>query len=193
MGVPLRVGVRTFRTMTGPLSGVVHVICGLPRHGGARKGCRRAEAESRPSLAGPSDGGGTAGGGSANTSNARSSGRPTGAGPAGGNGDEPKRAPVVGGGDLGGPGGPDGTTECPAKALQPLKELPGTKWGLTKAVNEEAQIVPVIGGLLRSKDEKVQLRMVELLMDAAYAENSGRDGGTRPGRIEYSIARPKRD
>jgi hypothetical protein len=190
VGEPLRVGVCTFRRMNGPFTGVVYVIEGLPRHRGARMRHRQAETKSRASLAGPSDGSGYSDGGSANTSNARSSGRTNSAGPADGSGDGPKRAPIAGGGDL---GGPDGTTECPAKALQPMKELPGTKWGLTKAVNEEAQIVPVIGGLLRSKDEKVQLRMVELLIDTAYSENSGRDETGRPGRIEWSIPRPKRD
>jgi hypothetical protein len=71
--------------------------------------------------------------------------------------------------------------------------MPGTLWGLTKAVNEEEQIVPVIGGLLRSKDEKVKLRMVELLMEAAYSENSGREEAERPAKMQWSLPRPERD
>lgn len=74
-----------------------------------------------------------------------------------------------------------------------MKEMPGTPWALTKAVNEEAQIVPVIGGLLKSNDDKVRLRMVELLMDTAYAENSGREDAERPAKLQWSLPRPQRD
>lgn len=190
MSVPLVVGILTFRTMTGPLGGEIFVKGKLPRRRGARQRPRQAETASRPSLAGPRDGSGFSDGGSANTSTARSSGRKAGAGPADGLGEQPERAPTLGGD---GPGIPAAEHQKRKKPPKPMKEMPGTPWALTKIVNEEEQIVPVIGGLLRSKDDKVRLRMVELLMDTAYAENSGREDASESTDIEWSIPRPKMD
>lgn len=183
MSVPLVVGICTFRMLNGPLSGTIYVKSGLPRRRGARKRYRQAETESRTSLAGPSDGSGTSDGGSANTSNARSAGRTTCAGPADGSGDGSKRAPISGG------GGPGSEGQAPVNGLQPMKEMPGTPWALMKAVNEGEQIVPVIQELLRSKDEKVRLRMVELLMDAGYEEGSRPVVEERPQKISWNVPR----
>ncbi|HUL33783.1 MAG TPA: hypothetical protein VL128_07865 [Candidatus Eisenbacteria bacterium] len=74
-----------------------------------------------------------------------------------------------------------------------FKELPGSKWGLTKAVNQETQIVPVISKLLDSNDEKVRMRMVELLIETAYAEDAGNEEQLSPGYGGWSIPRPERD
>lgn len=190
MSERLVVGIVTFRTMIGPLGGEVYVKGKLPRRRGARPRLRQAEAASRPPLAGPREGSGPPDGGSANTSNARSSDRTASAGPADGLGDEPKRAPTPGGEGTGGGGA--GRKKA-KKAPQPLREMPGTPWALTKIVNEAEQIVPVIGDLLRCKDDKVRLRMVELLMDAAYSENSGREDAERGANIEWDLPRPQRD
>lgn len=190
MSERLAIGILTFRTMTGPLGGEIFVKGKLPRRRGARHRLRQAETASRPSLAGPRDGSGSSDGGSANTSTARSSGRTASAGPADGHGEQPKRAPAPGGE---GPGNSRPGPKKPKKTPQPLKEMPGTPWALTKAVNEEEQIIPVIGGLLRSEDDKVRLRMVERLMDAAYAENSGREDPSESEEVEWSIPRPQRD
>jgi len=187
---PLVIGIITFRTMKGPFSGEIFVKGKLPRRRGARQILRQAQTASQPSLAGPRDASGSSDGGSANISTARSSGRTTAAGPADGPGDEPKRAPTPGGE---GPGYSGSHRKRSSKSSQALKEMPGTPWALTKIVNEEEQIVPVIGGLLRSKDDKVRLRMVELLMDAAYAENSGREDAGQSAEVEWSIPRPKMD
>jgi len=191
LGASLVIGILTFRTMQGLMGGTIYVKGKLPRRKGARYRLRQAEAASQPSLAGPRDISGSPDGASAHTSAARSSDRKTIAGPADGLGEEPKRAPIPGGGE--GPGADEPAVEKPVRPLQPMREMPGTPWALTKAVNEEAQIVPVIGGLLRSPDDKVRLRMVELLMDAAYAENSGREDAAETAEVEWSIPRPKMD
>lgn len=185
-----RTGLHTFLTMNGLLSGEIHVHEGLPRRKGARGWRRKKETKSRTSPAGPGDGSGNTDGGSAMTSTARSSARGTNAGPADGQGEEPTRAPIPGGtgpGD-GGPGLAKGSL-----VAEIFKELPGTKWGLSKAVNLETQIVPVIGGLLKSNDEKVRLRMVELLIETAYAEDAGNEEEKPSGGAGWSIPRPERD
>jgi hypothetical protein len=74
-----------------------------------------------------------------------------------------------------------------------MKEMPGTSWALTVMVNEGKQIVPVIQGLLESKDEKVRLRILEVLLDGAYSGNSGRELAVQPERLQWSIPRPERD
>jgi hypothetical protein len=183
MSVPLYIGTSTFRTLW-VLSGVIHVLGGLPRRKGARHRLRQAETASRPSLAGPRDGSGSSDGGSANTSTARSSDRTASAGPADGLGEQPKRAPTPGGE---GPGSSGGGRKKAKKPPQPLKEMPGTLWGLTKAVNEVEQIVPVMGGLLRSNDEKTRLRMIELLMKTGYSETCTKELEERPNMAECNI------
>lgn len=187
MSVPLVVGICTFRMLNGPLSGTIYVKSGLPRRRGARKRYRQAETESRTSLAGPSDGSGTSDGGSANTSNARSAGRTTCAGPADGSGDGSKRAPISGGG---GPGSEEGS---PGNGLQPMKEMPGTPWAFAKVVNQGVQVAGVMQGLLKSEDEKMQLRGVELWVEIAFGKYSRSQEDERTTETEWTLPRPDRD
>ena len=70
MAAVLRCGIRTFRTLSGPLSGEVHVSSGFSRAKGARKRGGRANSRSLEPGAGPDDGSGTTAGGSARTSDA---------------------------------------------------------------------------------------------------------------------------
>lgn len=184
MGKALRMGPSTFRILSGPFSGSICLVEMASRRSGARAGTRHKGTGSRPSLAGPGDDGGITDGGSAMTSTARSSGRSTYAGPADGQGEQPKRAPVP---DGGGTGEAGGGVAKPERTPGPMKELPGTLWGLTKAVNEEEQIVRVMGGLLRSDDEKTRLRIIELLVKTGYSGNSAPEAGVRPSFMEWNI------
>ena len=189
MSKPLETTIRMFRILPDPFCGEIHILGRLSRRERAREENRRRE-RARTLPAGPVDGSGTPDGGSAITSDARSSGRKPYAGPAGGQGDDSKRALNPGGGE---PGEPGSTGESSTKLLGPMKEMPGTPWALTVAVNEGKQIVPVIQGLLESKDEKVRLRILEVLLDGAYSENSGRELAVQPERVQWSIPRPERD
>jgi len=181
----LRVYGGTFRTLLDPLCGEIHLQGGVPRRKRARGVDRRVKTASRPSLAGPSDGSGFAEGGSATTSDARSSGRTTYAGPADGQADEPKRAPIP---DDGGPVEP-GNAEAtePVKTPVAMKELPGTLWGLVKAVNEEEQIIPVMGGLLRSPDERTRSRMVEFVVKIGYSDTAAREPERQSSFMQWDI------
>ena len=190
MSKPLKMPLSMFWIISNPLCGEIQIVGSLSRRDRAREENRRKRGRSRALPAGPVDGSGTPDGGSAITSDARSSGRTPCAGPAGGQGEEPKRALHPGGG---GPEDPGSTGEAPARVLPPVKEMPGTFWGLTVVVNEGEQIVPVIQALLKSEDDKVKLRIVELLLDGAYSENSGREEAERPGRMQWSIPRPERE
>src|SRR5258708_38055386 len=72
----------------------------------------------------------------------------------------------------------------PVSELIPLKEMPGTAWGFTKAVDEGVQLVGVMEGLLKSEDEKVRLRAVELWGELAFGKHAGgkdEERGTRRG------------
>jgi hypothetical protein len=190
MSVPLKTSVQMLWILSEPLCGEIQVVGRLSRRERAREENRRKRGRSRTLPAGPIDGSGTPDGGSAITSDARSSGRTPYAGPAGGQGEEPKRALHPGGGA---PEDPGTGSAAPSRALPPVKEMPGTPWALTAVVNEGAQIVPVIQELLKSDDDKVRLRILEVLLDAAYSKNSGREEAERPARMQWSIPRPDRD
>src|ERR1700756_2634025 len=112
MAVAFRCGIRTFRTLSGPLSGEMHVSGGCSRAKGARQRGGPANSRSLEPCAGPDDGSGTTAGGSARTSDAPPAVRETSGGSADGGGNETKRAPV--------------------SKKEQLKEMPGTAWAFTK-------------------------------------------------------------
>ena len=173
MAVVLRCGIRTFRTLNGPLSGEVHVSGGTSRAKGARKRPGRARSRSLGPCAGLDDGSGITAGGSARTSAAPPAVRETSGGSADGGGNETKRAPI------------------PEK--EQLKEMPGTAWAFTKAVDAGVQVVGVMQALLKSEDEKVQLRAFEMWMELAFGKHAGGKQEERGAEIGWSMPRPERD
>src|ERR1700751_795064 len=94
MAVAFRCGIRTFRTLSGPLSGEMHVSGGCSRAKGARKRGGLANSRSLEPYAGPADGSGTTAGGSGRPPDAPPAVRETSGGPADGGGNETKRAPI---------------------------------------------------------------------------------------------------
>lgn len=187
MAVVLRCGIRTFRTLNGPLSGEVHVSGGYSRAKGARKRGGRAKSRSLEPCAGPDDGSGTTAGGSARTSDAPPAARETSGGSADGGGNETKRAPIPGKEQWAPP------KACPVCELIPLKEMPGTAWAFTKAVDEGVQLVGVMQGLLKSGDEKVRLRAFELWVEMAFGKHAGGKEEERGTAIGWSLPRSERD
>jgi len=183
MSVPVRMTLGEFLALRGMLWGEIHVSERVPGRKGARRGNRHKGTESRTSLAGPGDGDGPTDGGSATSSVARSSDRAKYAGSADGQGEEPKRALIPGGGRQGESGGVEELGNAPA----PTKELPRTLWDLIKAVNEKEQIVPVISKLLGSEDEKTKLRMVELIMKTGYSENAPSESAGHSSFVNWNI------
>ena len=173
MGAVLRCGIRTFRTLNGPLSGEVHVSGGNSRAKGARKRGSRAKSRSLEPGAGPDDGSGKPAGGSARTSAAPPAARETSGGSADGGGNETKRAPI------------------PKK--EQLKEMPGTAWAFTKAVDAGVQVVGVMQALLKSKDEKMRLRAFELWVELAFGKHAGGREEESGEAIGWSLPRPERD
>jgi hypothetical protein len=173
LAVVLRCGIRTFRTLNDPLSGKVHVRGGSSRRKGARKRDGRAKSRSLEPGAGSDDGSGTTAGGSARTSAAPPAARETSGGPADGGGNETKRAPI--------------------REKEQLKEMPGTAWAFTKAVDEGVQAVGVMQALLKSKDEKVQLRAFELWVELAFGKHAGGKEEESGADIGWSLPRPQRD
>ena len=173
MAVAFRCGIRTFRTLSGPLSGEMHVSGGCSRAKGARKRGGRAKSRSLEPGAGPDDGSGTPAGGSARTSAAPPAARETSGGSADGGGNETKRAPV--------------------SKKEHLKEMPGTAWAFTKAVDAGVQAVGVMQALLKSKDEKVQLRAFELWVELAFGKHAGGKEEEHGEAIGWSLPRPERD
>src|SRR5271157_5206883 len=93
MGVPIRCGIETFRTLNDPLSGKLHVSGGYSRARGARKRASRAKSRSLKPGAGPDDGSGTITGGIARTSDAARAILASGGSPADGGGNDTMRAP----------------------------------------------------------------------------------------------------
>ncbi|HEV2101809.1 MAG TPA: hypothetical protein VGR58_03430 [Candidatus Acidoferrum sp.] len=173
MAAVLRCGIWTFRALNGPLSGEVHVSGGTSRAKGARKRGSRAKSRSLEPCAGPDDGSGMTAGGSARTSAAPPAARETSGGSANGGGNETKRAPN------------------PEK--EQLKEMPGTAWAFTKAVDEGVQLVGVMQGLLKSEDEKVRLRAFELWVELAFGKHAGGKEEERGPEIGWRLPRPERD
>ncbi|HET6931605.1 MAG TPA: hypothetical protein VFI45_14865 [Candidatus Acidoferrum sp.] len=77
--------------------------------------------------------------------------------------------------------------------LIPLKEMPGTAWAFTKAVDEGVQLVGVMQGLLKSEDEKVRLRAFELWVELAFGKHAGGKEEERGPEIGWRLPRPERD
>jgi len=187
MAVAFRCGIHTFRILSGPLSGEVHVSGGNSRARGARKRAGRARSRSLEPCAGSDDGSGITAGGSARTSAASPADRETCGGSADGGGSETKRAPIPGKEQWAPP------KDCPVSELIPLKEMPGTAWAFTKAVDEGVQLVGVMQGLLKSDDEKVRLRAFELWVELAFGKHAGGKEEERGAAIGWSLPRPERD
>ena len=169
----LRCGIRTFRTLNGPLSGEVHVSGGTSRAKGARKRGGRAISRAPEPCAGLDDGSGTTAGGSARTSAAPPAVRKTFGGSADGGGNETKRAPNP--------------------KRERLKEMPGTAWAFTKAVDAGVQAVGVMQALLKSEDEKVRLRAFELWVELAFGKHAGGKEEEQGAGIGWNLPRPERD
>ena len=173
MAAVLRCGICTFRILNGPLSGEVRVSGGFSRAKGARKRKGRANSRAPELCAGPDDGSGITGGGSARTSAAPPADRETSGGSADGGGTEATRAPN------------------PEK--EQLKEMPGTAWAFTKAVDAGVQAVGVMQALLKSEDEKVRLRAFELWVELAFGKHAGGKEEERGPEIGWRLPRPERD
>jgi hypothetical protein len=169
----LRCGIGTFRMLNDPLSGEMHVRGGYSRAKGARKRGGRAKTRSLEPVAGSDDGSGTPAGGSARTSAAPPAARETSGGSADGGGNETKRAPT--------------------QKKKKLKEMPGTAWAFTKAVDAGVQTVGVMQALLKSADEKVRLRAFELWVELAFGKHAGGKEEEREADIGWSLPRPERD
>ncbi|HET7107137.1 MAG TPA: hypothetical protein VFI38_10025 [Candidatus Acidoferrum sp.] len=75
----------------------------------------------------------------------------------------------------------------------PLKEMPGTAWAFTKAVDEGVQLVGVMQGLLKSEDEKVQLRAFELWVELAFGKHAGGKEEAPAAAIGWRLPRPEPD
>jgi hypothetical protein len=71
--------------------------------------------------------------------------------------------------------------------------MPGTAWAFTKAVDAGVQAVGVMQALLKSKDEKVQLRAFEMWMELAFGKHAGGKEEELGADIGWSIPRPARD
>jgi hypothetical protein len=173
MAGALRCGIGTFRALNDPLSGEMHVRGGYSRAKGARKRGGRANSRSLEPVAGSDDGSGTPAGGSARTSAAPPAARETSGGSADGGGNETKRAPIL--------------------EKEQLKEMPGTAWAFTKAVDAGVQVVGVMQALLKSEDEKVQLRAFEMWVEMAFGKHAGGKEEERGAGIGWSLPRPERD
>jgi len=186
MAVVFRCGIRTFRTLNGPLSGKMHVRGGYSRGMGARKRGGRAKSRSLEPDAGSDDGSGIAAGGSARTSAAPPAARETSGGSADGGGSETKRAPkrneqVV------------PRVECEERDLQPIEPLPGGKLEFVKAINDGVQMVAVGRALLLDGDVKVRQRVFEQLVDLAYGKNSRVVEEERPRKSSWNVPSGIRD
>ena len=173
MAVALRCGIGTFRTLNDPLSGEMYVRGGYSHAKGARKRGVRANSRSQELTAGSDDGSGTSAGGSARTSAAPPAARETSGGSADGGGNETGRAP---------------TSE-----KEQLKEMPETAWAFTKAVDAGVQVVGVMQALLKSEDEKVQLRAFEMWVEMAFGKHAGGKEEKLGADIGWSLPRPERD
>lgn len=186
MAVAFRCGIRTFRTLNGPLSGEVHVRGGYSRAKGARKRKGRANSRSLEPIAGSDDGSGTTAGGSARTSDAPPAVRETSGGSADGGGNETKRAPeknthlVV-------------RLEYSDGEWQPVEPLPETRLQFVKALNALVRIVGVGGALLLDKDVKVRQRAYEHTVDLLLGKNSRAVEEERPRKSSWNVPSGIRD
>jgi len=182
MGAVLRCGIRTFRTLNGPLSGEVHVSARYSRAKGARKRGGRANSRSPEPGAGSDDGSGATAGGSARTSDAPPAARETSGGSADGGGNETKRAPkkdeqvVL-------------KLECSEAELQPIEALPDGGVQFVKDINARVQMVGVGCALLLDEDVKVRQRVFEQLVEIAYGKHARTADEERPRKISWNVPR----
>jgi len=180
MGAVLRCGIRTFRTLNGPLSGEVHVSGGNSRAKGARKRGSRAKSRSLEPGAGPDDGSGKPAGGSARTSAAPPAARETSGGSADGGGNETKRAPnkdeqVV------------PKLESTEAEIQPIEALPDGGVQFVKAINARVQMVGVGAALLLDEDVKVRQRVFEQLVEIVYGKHARALEEERPRKSNWNV------
>lgn len=186
MRVAFRCRIGTFRMLNDPLSGELHVRGGSSWRRGARWRDGRAKSRSLVPGAGPDDGSGKIAGGNARTSDATPASRKPGEGSGTGGGSETKRAPKK-----------DEQVaekiECDEKNLQPIEALPGSRFGLVKAINDGVQIVAVGRALLMDGDSRVRQRVFEQLVDLAYGKNSRAVEEEQPRKISWNLPRPERD
>ena len=182
MAVTFRCGIRTFRTLNGPLSGKVHVRGGYSRAKGARKRGGRAKSRSLEPGAGPDDVSGITAGGSARTSAAPPAARETSGGSADGGGKETKRAPkkdeqVV------------PKLECTETEIQAIEALPDGGMQFVKAINARVQMVGVGAALLMDEDVKVRQRVFEQLVEIVYGKHARIVEEERPRKISWNVPR----
>jgi hypothetical protein len=71
--------------------------------------------------------------------------------------------------------------------------MPGTAWAFTKAVDAGVQVVGVMQALLKSEDEKVQLRAFEMWVEMAFGKHAGGKEEECGAVIGWSLPRPERD
>jgi len=186
MAAVFRCGIRTFRTLNGPLSGEVHVSGGYSRAKGARKRGGWANSQSLEPCAGPDDESGTTAGGSARTSDAPPAARETSGGSADGGGNETKRAPnenlqlVM-------------RLEFSDGEWKPIEPVPETRQRFAEEVNALVRIVSVGGGLLADKDVKVRQRAYEHIVELLFGKNSRVVEEERPRKISWEVPRAVRD
>lgn len=180
MAAVLRCGIRTFRTLNGPLSGEVHVSGGSSRAKGARKRKGRARSRSLEPCAGLDDGSGITAGGSARTSAAPPADRETSGGSADGGGKETKRAPtkeeqIV------------PKLECAEAEIQPIEVLPDGGVQFVKAINARVQMVGVGAALLMDEDVKVRQRVFEQLVEIVYGKHARVVEEERPRKSSWNV------
>ena len=185
MAAVFRCGIRTFRTLNGPLSGEVHVSGGYSRAKGARKRGGRANSRSPEPGAGPDDGSGTTAGGSARTSDAPPAARDMSGGSADGGGNETKRAPnnmhlVM-------------RLELSDGEWKPVEPVPENRQRFAEAVNALVRIVSVGGALLADKDVKVKQRAYEHIVELLFGKNSRAVEEERPRKSSWEVPRALRD
>jgi hypothetical protein len=183
MARAFRVGIHTFWTLNGPLSGELCVVGGSLRHRRARKSRLRAKSSSLGSTAGSDDGGEPTAGESAHTSAAHAADRKPCADSAGGDEDGTMRAPIQGGT----PKAEDEKTKGEARAARPL---PRDAWEFVKEVNEERQLVTVVTGMLDVEvDPRVKQPVVKQLLEMAYPKQGRAVEQERPSKISVNVPR----
>jgi hypothetical protein len=172
MAVARRIALNSFRTLTDPLSGELHVKCGSSRRRGAHKSHSGTRTSSRKSQAGSDDGSGPTAGESAHTSAAHASDRKPCADLAGGDGGGSTCAPNSRK-QRGKSVDTDETTLLELrKALQGGRELPMDGRAFLEAVNRQIDVVTYIVLLMRSQDDKLAGRLIEMVLEFGYGRNS---------------------
>jgi hypothetical protein len=164
MAVVLRIGIYTFRTLNGPLSGELRVKGGSSRGRGARGLPGPAKKKEPGFCAGSDDGDGPTYGESAHTSAAHAAGPEPCADLAGISGSETKRAPKEG---ESGEGEAAGPTEKKVK-----RGLPRDAFEFANQVNEERQLVDVAAGMLGRSDDRVKQKVLQQLLSMAYPKST---------------------